>query len=235
MHPTAAAPAPIRSAPRAEAGRLDSWKEIAAYLRRGARTVQRWEREEGLPIRRLRHDKLGSVYAYTHELDSWFSAREAPFRAAPAVAVLPFSDMSPDKSLRYLCDGVAEEIAMTLGTIEGLKTVVRGAEPRGVQSLVTGSVRRSGDRLRIAARIVTAGTGFHLWGESFDRGLGDVLDLEEEIAERVKEALQEIMGNTREAGPCGPVPIAAGQRAPGTSRTPANLESSRGARDGITA
>ena len=52
--------------------RLDSWKEIAAYLKRGARTVQRWEREEGLPVHRLVHDKLGSVYAYRPELDAWW-------------------------------------------------------------------------------------------------------------------------------------------------------------------
>ncbi len=54
--------------------RLDSWKEIAAYLKRGARTVQRWEREEGLPVHRLVHDKLGSIYAYRSELDAWWSS-----------------------------------------------------------------------------------------------------------------------------------------------------------------
>jgi hypothetical protein len=57
--------------------RLDSWKEIAAYLKRGARTVQRWEREEGLPVHRLAHEKQGSVYAYSAELDAWWSSRAA--------------------------------------------------------------------------------------------------------------------------------------------------------------
>ena len=74
--------------------RLDSWKEIALYLKRGARTVQRWEREEGLPVHRLLHGKLGSVYAYQPELDAWWSSREAelanepplPAAAAPAPA-----------------------------------------------------------------------------------------------------------------------------------------------------
>src|SRR5215471_17355740 len=55
--------------------RLDSWKEIAAYLRRSPRTVQRWERLEGLPVHRLQHDKLGSVYAYRAELDAWWAER----------------------------------------------------------------------------------------------------------------------------------------------------------------
>jgi Tol biopolymer transport system component len=56
-------------------GRLDSWKEIAAYLGRGIRTVQRWEREEGLPVHRLAHEKRGSIYAQRDELDAWWESR----------------------------------------------------------------------------------------------------------------------------------------------------------------
>jgi TolB-like protein/Flp pilus assembly protein TadD len=55
--------------------RLDSWKEIAAYLRRDVATVRRWERREALPVHRHHHDKLGSVYAYASELDAWWSGR----------------------------------------------------------------------------------------------------------------------------------------------------------------
>ena len=51
--------------------RLDSWKEIAAYLRRGVRTVRRWERDEGLPVHRHVHQVLGSVYAFKSEIDRW--------------------------------------------------------------------------------------------------------------------------------------------------------------------
>src|SRR3981081_3631894 len=77
--------------------RLDSWKEIAAYLKRGVRTVQRWERSNGLPVRRLEREKHGVVYAYKAELDAWWHSRqqsvstaavhcpepEAPDRAPP--------------------------------------------------------------------------------------------------------------------------------------------------------
>jgi len=56
---------------------LDSWKEIAAYLHRGVRTVRRWEKEEGLPVRRHNHLRLGSVYAYKPEVDAWWDARDA--------------------------------------------------------------------------------------------------------------------------------------------------------------
>jgi hypothetical protein len=56
-------------------GRLDSWKEIAAYLRRSVRSARRWEKEEGLPVRRHVHDKGDSVYAFRTELDVWRSSR----------------------------------------------------------------------------------------------------------------------------------------------------------------
>jgi Tol biopolymer transport system component len=68
-------------------GRLDSWKEIAAYLGRGIRTVQRWEREEGLPVHRLAHEKRGSIYARREELAAWWESRRltlpAPSTADP--------------------------------------------------------------------------------------------------------------------------------------------------------
>jgi TolB-like protein len=66
--------------------RLDSWKEIAAYLKRGARTVQRWEREQGLPVHRLAHGKQGQVFAYKSELDAWWNSRGADLeKEAPAL------------------------------------------------------------------------------------------------------------------------------------------------------
>src|ERR1700730_16799349 len=57
--------------------RLDSWKEVASFFRREVRTVQLWEKSEGLPVRRQHHKKLGSVYAYRQELEAWWAARSA--------------------------------------------------------------------------------------------------------------------------------------------------------------
>ena len=69
----------VRSSTRRSLGRtqsrLDSWKEIAVYLRREVRTVQRWERFEGLPVRRLFHNRASSVYAFANELDAWLETR----------------------------------------------------------------------------------------------------------------------------------------------------------------
>lgn len=64
--------------------RLDSWKEIASYLKRGVTTVQRWERTEGLPVHRLQHGKAGSVHAYRAELDEWWKQRSARLEAEEA-------------------------------------------------------------------------------------------------------------------------------------------------------
>ena len=57
--------------------RLDSWKEVASFFRREVRTVQLWEKSEGVPVRRQHHTKLGSVYAYRRELEAWWAARSA--------------------------------------------------------------------------------------------------------------------------------------------------------------
>jgi len=64
-----------RSIAEAQGRRLESWKEVAAYLGRDVTTVRRWEKREGLPVHRLHHSRLGSVYAYTSELDEWRNER----------------------------------------------------------------------------------------------------------------------------------------------------------------
>src|SRR3954470_24807730 len=69
--------------------RLDSWKDIAAYLKRDVSTVQRWEKREGMPIHRHLHDRLGSVYAFTAELDAWSESRRRPGQPPEAEAMRP--------------------------------------------------------------------------------------------------------------------------------------------------
>jgi hypothetical protein len=66
---------PTEDVPR---DRLDSWKDIAAYMRRDTKTVQRWEKREGMPVHRHLHDKMGSVYAFRSELDTWAQNRRLP-------------------------------------------------------------------------------------------------------------------------------------------------------------
>lgn len=194
----------------AERSRLDSWKEIAAYVRRGARTVQRWEREQGLPVHRLQHDKLGSVYAYSDELDAWWESRRPALENLPAaddersIAVLPFLDLTREKDQDYLCEGLAEEIITTLNRVKSLHVASRSSSFRfragagdaretakalRAQSLVEGSVRRSGDRLRIAIQLVDGDTGYQVWSAAYDREMQEIFALQEEIATSVVREL----------------------------------------------
>lgn len=198
---------------RAAGERLVSWKEIATYLNRGARTVQRWEREEGLPVHRLRHDKLGSVYAYKSELDAWWDGRRAGLEGketaerepGPSIAVLPFADMSREKDQGYFCEGMAEEILNALSKVSHLRIASRRSafqfQPGAANSreigrslrvryLLEGSVRRSEGRLRIAAQLTDAENGYQTWSERYDRRMSDVFAIQEEIANHIVEALR---------------------------------------------
>jgi adenylate cyclase len=193
--------------------RLVSWKEIAAYLNRGARTVQRWEREEGLPVHRLRHDKLGSVYAYKSELDAWWDGRRAGLDSketaererGTSIAVLPFADLSREKDQGYFCEGMAEEILNALGKVSDLRIAPRRSafqfQPNAANSreigcslrvryLLEGSVRRSEDRLRIAVQLTDTEDGYQAWSERYDRDMSDVFAIQEEIANHIVEALR---------------------------------------------
>jgi hypothetical protein len=69
--------------------RLESWKEIAAYLKRGVRTVQRWEQAEGLPVHRHHHGKRGTVYAFREEIDAWRENRKEDTSSEGAGSLVP--------------------------------------------------------------------------------------------------------------------------------------------------
>src|ERR1700687_3439414 len=97
--------------------RLDSWKEIAGYLRKSVRTVQLWEEQEGLPVHRLAHKSLGSAYAFRSELDAWWMGRESkPSRPKKRiiVAVLPFESLRKDSRAEALNAGLSDDIVMQL-------------------------------------------------------------------------------------------------------------------------
>ncbi len=137
--------------------------------------------------------------------------------AQAAVAVLPLVDMSPQRDQEVFCDGVAEEILSSLSAIEGLKVVSRGSSFQfkgqpydvreigrklGVETVLEGSVRKAGDRLRISVQHVEVGGGQHLWAERFDRNLDDVFAIQDEIAHAVAASFRLRMA--REGGSSKP-------------------------------
>jgi len=133
-------------------------------------------------------------------------ARVATFNpAAHSIAVLPFVNMSGDASQQYFSDGLTEELLNSLSRINELQVAARtssfsfqGEHPDiatvahrlNVASVLEGSVRRSGHTVRITAQLDNAVTGFHIWSQTYDRDLGDVLQLQTEIATAVAEALK---------------------------------------------
>jgi serine/threonine-protein kinase len=135
-------------------------------------------------------------------------------RAAPerSIAVLPFLNMTGDAEQEYFCEGMAEELINALTRIEGLRVAARtsafrfkakgdnveriGRELR-VEKILEGSVRRAGNRLRIAVQLVNASDGYHVWSERYDRDVQDVFALQDELAAQVVEALRLELGTPR--------------------------------------
>ncbi len=125
------------------------------------------------------------------------------------IAVLPFVNMSSDKEQEYFSDGITEEILNRLAGIRELQVAARTsvfsfkgqnqdirkiAQQLGVETVLEGSVRRAGDDIRITAQLIRASDGFHLWSEAYDRKLENVFAIQDDIANRIAEALQLSMG-----------------------------------------
>jgi serine/threonine-protein kinase len=124
---------------------------------------------------------------------------------APSVAVLPFANMSRDADDEYFSDGLSEEIINALVQVPGLKVIARTsafafkgrhedvrkiAETLGVTTVLEGSVRRAGKRLRVTAQLIDATDGSHLWSQRYDRDLEDVFAIQDEIAQSVATELR---------------------------------------------
>src|SRR5208282_448801 len=193
--------------------RLDSWKELAAFLNRGVRTVQRWEHTEGLPVHRHQHAKLGSIYALKSEVSAWWDSRgtrlepkaveKPPARRTSEgkrrLLVLPFVNLSGDPGQEYLPDGLTEEMITRLACLHpdalgviarstamsykgGAKRADQIAEELDLDYILEGSVRASGQRIRVTAQLIATREDAHLWAQNYDRDLRDVLDLQAEVA-----------------------------------------------------
>ena len=136
----------------------------------------------------------------------------APKTEASGIAVLPFINMSPDPENAYFADGISEELLNILAGIEGLKVASRTsafsfkgkdtpiteiARLLDVQHVLEGSVRKQGQRVRITAQLIDAGSDAHLWSETYERELVDIFRVQEEIAIAITTALEDILGTRR--------------------------------------
>jgi len=132
-------------------------------------------------------------------------SREVPLPGKPSIAVLPFVNMSGDPEQEYFGDGISEEIITGLSKIPQMFVIARNSsftykgrpvkaqvvsQELGVRYILEGSVRKAGNRVRITAQLVDAITGLHLWAERYDRDLGDIFALQDEITMKILTALQ---------------------------------------------
>jgi TolB-like protein/Flp pilus assembly protein TadD len=272
--------------------KLVSWKEIAVHLGREIRTVQRWEKTEGLPVRRHGHQKRSTVYAYASELDEWFKKRQptddpeadaafepepdtsdveisaepangdgvvAAAEPAPAedsshgrpgqhpepspsprkrigillaatvvlglaayavyrwfpgrssapqkirLVVLPFTNLSGDPKQDYFSAGLTDAMITRLGSLDphrlGViaaassnalagKSIAEIGKTLDVRYALEGSVRREGNRVRIDAQLIQVSDETHLWADSFDRDLNDILRVQDDVATAVARQIR---------------------------------------------
>ena len=125
-----------------------------------------------------------------------------------SIAVLPFVNLSADAENEYFADGITDELTAALDRVQGLKVVARTSafafkgKPTDIRdvasrlrvgAVVEGTVRKDAGRIRIAARLIDATTGYRLWSEEYDRELGDVLTIQGEIARAIASALEQRM------------------------------------------
>jgi TolB-like protein/Tfp pilus assembly protein PilF len=128
-----------------------------------------------------------------------------PLPDRPAIAVLPFTNMSGDPEQEYFSDGISEDIITALSKLRWFFVIARNssfiykgksvhlkqiADELGVRYVIEGSVRKGGDRVRITAQLNDALTGGHLWAERYDRGLADVFAVQDEITEAIVAAIE---------------------------------------------
>ncbi len=141
---------------------------------------------------------------------------ERPARTpAKSIAVLPFANMSADPDNEYFSDGIAEEITNALSKVQALRVAARtsafaykgkGQDVRrigdelDVSTILEGSVRKAGNRLRITAQLVSVADGYHLWSERYDRDTEDVFAIQDEIAKKIAEALHLVLSEEERRG-----------------------------------
>jgi serine/threonine-protein kinase len=146
-------------------------------------------------------DRFATAAAFAEALTAPTSVDPRPC----SVAVLPFLNLSADPENEYFADGITEDVIAQLSKIHDLKVISRTsvmpfkkrdqglqqiAATLGVATVLEGSVRRAGDRVRIMAQLIDAGTDQHLWAESYDRGLSDIFAIQSDVALNIAAALR---------------------------------------------
>ena len=190
-------------------GVLNRAPEPVERLRSGlppalVRIVNRALAKDALGRYQQAEQMLADLQACRQQLQS-SPARVEGGRRVPSIAVLPFANLSADKEQEYFCDGMTEELITALSALQGLRVAAHSSsfqfkgqaldirkvgEQLNVETVLEGSVRKLGERLRVAAQLVNVSDGYHLWSERYDRRLDDVFEVQDEIARAIVEKLK---------------------------------------------
>ncbi|MDH3401510.1 MAG: hypothetical protein OEM03_11170 [Chromatiales bacterium] len=166
----------------------------------------------GLVTDRLIPEQGTASPAGTEQAGSASEASSQPLTpddALASIAVLPFDDLSPDQDQRYFTDGISEELLNVLVRVDGLRVASRTsaftfrgknldipeiARELGVATVLEGSVRKDGNRIRITAQLIDGATDRHLWSQNYDRDLVDIFKIQDEIANAIVDSLKDKLG-----------------------------------------
>jgi len=196
------------------ADRLDYWQEIANYLGREVRTVQRWEREKSLPVRRLsgdREDNQPRVFAYKSEIDAWVALQSSPGvteakdSSVLRIAVLPLENSGGNPETEFLSDGVSESLITRLSQLSSLRVISRTSAFRykgqaidpsvvgrelEVDAVLAGRMVTRGNALSISLELINIRDKSIMWAGRYNRAIHDLVTVEDEISQSVAEKLE---------------------------------------------
>ncbi|HEX9672917.1 MAG TPA: tetratricopeptide repeat protein [Burkholderiales bacterium] len=182
----------------------DEQRLIKTLPRKGIRFVGE-VREDETPTAGVIHSGPATHRARTVDPPAPGEAPSLPLPDRPSIAVLPFANMSGDPDQEYFADGMSEDLITGLSRIRWLFIIARNSafvykgravdvkqvsRELGVRYVLEGSVRRAGNRLRISAQLIDAVTGGHHWAERYDRELGDIFAVQDEITRSVAAAIE---------------------------------------------
>jgi serine/threonine protein kinase/tetratricopeptide (TPR) repeat protein len=158
----------------------------------------------------LRKDRMDRFQSMKEIVDLLRSSDHAtPAKTGASVAVLPLANMSADQENEFLADGITEDLIMALSRVKGLRVPARTSsfafkgknedirrigQLLNVDTVLEGSVRKSGNKLRITAQLVNVRDGFHLWAERYDREMKEVFDIQDDITRAIVDSLQVQLG-----------------------------------------
>jgi len=195
--------------PHLPAGPRDLDRVVARALRKDREERYQNVKDLLIDLKDLKRESAtASQRILTSRSSGGFSAERVPEKS---IAVLYFENMNAEKESDYFCAGLTEDIITDLSKIKELKVVSRTdvlpfrnkevnmrqvGEALRVNYIVEGSVRKAGNRIRITAQLVSVRDGYHLWAERFDRLVDDILDLQNEVSQKVVEALKVSLSDT---------------------------------------